>query len=239
MNNPTKKTKDFMFKQFTIKGGFSGMPVSTDGVLLGAWANVQQAKSILDIGTGTGLLSLMCAQRNAVATIDAIDIDKYAIDAANENVQNSPWCSRIHLHHGDVLGYSLPAPFETIVCNPPYFNDGEQAKVSQRAVARHTDQLSHKELLERCFHLLSNHGNANFILPVVEGRQFIESAKKSGWHLKSLCEVKPTSLKDVSRLLIELSKQPCTAEVEVLTIKGTSGYSPEFIALTKDFYLKM
>lgn len=215
------------------------MPVSTDGVLLGAWSKVQQAKYILDIGTGTGLLSLMCAQRNALAIIDAIDIDEHAIEAAKKNVQNSPWDSRIHLHHGDVLDYSLSALFDSIVCNPPYFNDGEQAQVRQRAVARHTDQLSHKELLERCFHLLSDHGNANFILPVVEGRQFIESAKKSGWHLKSLCEVKPTSLKDVSRLLIELSKQPCTAEVEALTIRDTTGYSPEFIALTKDFYLKM
>lgn len=215
------------------------MPVSTDGVLLGAWSRIDKAKRILDIGTGTGLLTLMCAQRNQNATIEAIDIDVHAMDAAAFNVEQSPWAERICLYHSDVLNHSFDALFDTIVCNPPYFNSGEQAKSSQRATARHTDSLKHCELLARCSQLLNPEGNANFILPLEEGRQFIETAKLNGWHLKTLCEVKPTERKAMHRLLIELVKSPCEASLESLTIREKDGYSDAFVTLTKDFYLKM
>jgi len=234
-----KKTKDFDFKQFRIYGGHSGMPVSTDGVLLGAWAEISEAKQLLDIGTGTGLLSLMCAQRYLELSIEAIDIDDQAIKAAQVNFSRSPWPSRLTLHHGSVLEYTFTNKFDRIICNPPYFNSGEQANNPSRATARHTDSLTHSDLLDRCDQLLNNNGKANFVLPQVEGEQFIQLAQEQGWYLSRLCQVKPTERKQVTRLLIELQKKPTETLSESLTIHSDDGYSADFIALTKDFYLKM
>lgn len=234
-----KKTKDFDFKQFSIYGGLSGMPVSTDGVLLGAWTNLENAASLLDIGTGTGLLSLMCAQRHLSLTIEAIDIDDNAIEAASINFARSPWAQRLTLHQGDVLTYQFPKQFDRIICNPPYFNTGEQASNISRATARHTDTLTHQALLARCQQLLTSQGKANFVLPKVEGDLFIQLAAEQGWHLSRRCQIKPTERKEVTRLLIELTKTPMTTIEEFLTIHSDGAYSGAFIDLTKDFYLKM
>lgn len=234
-----KKTKDFDFKQFSIYGGLSGMPVSTDGVLLGAWTNLESSTSLLDIGTGTGLLSLMCAQRNLSLTIKAIDIDDNAIEAANINFTRSPWAQRLTLHQGDVLTHQFLEQFDRIICNPPYFNTGEQASSVSRATARHTDTLTHQALLTRCQQLLTNQGKASFVLPKVEGDLFIQLAVEQGWHVSRLCQIKPTERKDITRLLIELTKTPMATTEETLTIHSDGGYSDAFIELTKDFYLKM
>lgn len=234
-----KKTKNFSFKQFSITGGYSGMPVSTDGVLLGAWMPLESISHLLDIGTGTGLLSLMCAQRSSIIKITAVEVDKHAIEAAKTNFKQSPWSQRIELIAGDVLSHCFEQKFDAIICNPPYFNSGEQSKSEQRATARHTDTLSHKQLLERCQNLLTESGYACFVLPIVEGEIFIELAEATGWHLKTRIDVKPTENKPVSRLLITLSKTPCTNQQQALQIHQDGGYSQDFIALTRDFYLKM
>ncbi|WP_194437410.1 tRNA1(Val) (adenine(37)-N6)-methyltransferase [Vibrio fluminensis] len=239
MNKKIHKTKGFSFKQFTIEGGECGMPVSTDGVLLGAWCNVSTASTILDIGTGTGLLALMCAQRQKNAIIWAVDIEESAAVTAQLNVANSPWAERIRVELGDINAVTYPTPFDVIICNPPYFNSGEQSHTQQRATARHTDTLSHLSLLARCKTLLSPQGRASFILPVVEGEAFIQLAQQQGWTLSRLCRVKPTESKVENRLLIELSQQMCQSNTQHLTIRGNLGYSAEFTALTQDFYLKM
>ncbi len=213
--------------------------MSTDGVLLGAWVDMSGAQVVLDIGTGTGLLSLMCAQRNPKIKIQAIDIDDHAIEAAQVNFSHSPWQARLTLHHGNVLEYSFTDKFDRIICNPPYFNNGEQATNQSRATARHTNCLTHNDLLASCKQLLSDSGKASFVLPLVEGEQFIQLAQKQGWHLSRLCQVKPTERKQVTRLLIELQKKPTETISESLTIHSDNGYSVDFIALTKDFYLKM
>ncbi|WCP67610.1 methyltransferase [Vibrio tubiashii] len=234
-----KKTKDFDFKQFSIYGGLSGMPVSTDGVLLGAWTNLENAESLLDIGTGTGLLSLMCAQRHLSLTIEAIDIDDNAIEAASINFARSPWTQRLTLHQGDVLTYQFPKQFDRIICNPPYFNTGEQASNISRATARHTDTLTHQALLARCKQLLTSQGKASFVLPKIEGDLFIQLAAEQDWHISRQCQIKPTERKQVTRLLIELTKTATNTIEESLTIHSDGGYSDAFIDLTKDFYLKM
>lgn len=234
-----KKTKGFDFKQFQIDAGYSGMPVSTDGVLLGAWAEIEQAATLLDIGTGTGLLALMCAQRNHGARIDAIEVDQHAIDAATANFANSPWSKRLTLIAEDVLQHDFSHQYDAIICNPPYFNTGEQARNHSRATARHTDCLSHSALLERCWTLLSNVGHASFILPKVEGDSFIELAQSRGWQLQRLFQVRPSTSKQVNRLLIQLGKQPKLFVSRELSIRDQASYSDDFINLTKDFYLKM
>lgn len=240
MTSSTTKTKGFQFKQFSIHDGHSGMPVSTDGVLLGAWAQYRDSTHILDIGTGTGLLSLMIAQRYSDAQITSIDIDAVAIQDAELNVNSSPWHSRVSLLHSDVLTTTFSESFSGIICNPPYFNSGEQSKNQHRATARHTDTLSHDQLLDACFNLLSDEGEASFVLPKVEGEQFIDIAQQKGWHLNRICQIQSTTKKPCHRLLFTLCKQAVSLNTEHLIIHSeTGGYSKDFIALTKDFYLKM
>ena len=183
MKSERFQTKGFKFKQFSIHGGESGMPVSTDGVMLGAWANCSPQSKILDIGTGTGLLALMCAQRFPAVEITALDIEISAIEAAQHNFTQSPWSDRLYIQHADVLQFEPTHHFEHIICNPPYFNSGEQSKQSQRATARHTDSLQHAALLKRCHELLTEEGTASFVLPIIEGERFIAMAQQQGWYL--------------------------------------------------------
>lgn len=234
-----KKTKDFAFKQFTVYGGYSGMPVSTDGVLLGSWMPIHTISNLLDIGTGTGLLSLMCAQRAPLLAITAIDIDTSAIEAAQHNFTQSPWNHRLTLNQGNILDHPFSTLFDAIICNPPYFNSGEVAQVEQRAVARHTDNLSHHALLHRCHQLLTDDGYGCFILPLVEGDAFIQLALNMGWHLHTRVEVQPIEHKPISRLLIKLGKRAQETQHNSLLIRENNQYTNAFIELTKDFYLKM
>ncbi len=215
------------------------MPVSTDGVLLGAWANITHRESILDIGTGTGLLSLMAAQRSKSSQIIAIDIEPNAIEAAQFNFEQSPWGDRLKLVDGDVLTHDFKATFQHIICNPPYFTSGEQTKAHQRAIARHCDTLDHRSLIQKCHTLLTDNGKASFVLPITEGETFIQIALEEGFFLSRNCKVKPTERKPCHRLLFELSKTPSDTQTSELVIHQNGVYSEAFVELTQDFYLKM
>lgn len=239
MKSEKFKTKSFKFKQFFIDGGESGMPVSTDGIMLGAWIESPEDAVMLDIGTGTGLLALMCAQRFGQARITAVDIEVSAINAARHNFSHSSWQERLSALHTDVLTFTPDQLFQRIICNPPYFNSGEQSKQSQRATARHTDSLRHDALLQRCYQLLEEDGKASFVLPITEGGQFIELALQQGWYLSRLCRVQPSEKKSVHRVLFELAKQPCETQESHLIIHSSDGYSDDFVQLTHEFYLKM
>lgn len=255
--------KDFTFKQFHINAFQCGMPVSTDAVLLGAWANITKVKTILDIGCGTGLLAIMCAQRNQTAQITAVEIEHNAFNAATQNSLNSLWSSRLCVKHIAIQDFvSTAVTVDAIICNPPYFNSGEQSQTSQRAVARHTSSLSHQNLLSYCDRLLNEKGTASFILPKQEGLMFIhllEGMQLNGsvcLTLSRLTYVKTTFNKLANRVLIELTKSALSKQLMArnlitkqakaidvdkneLTIHDGSGYSADFISLTKDFYLKM
>ncbi|NIY93986.1 tRNA1(Val) (adenine(37)-N6)-methyltransferase [Vibrio diazotrophicus] len=244
MKSSTLKTKGFKFKQFSIEGGQSGMPVSTDGVLLGAWAFQESLSgnppsNILDIGTGTGLLALMCAQRFSNAEIHAIDIDQHAYHAAKINVSHSPWAERIVVEQANILDASLSKTFDAIICNPPYFNDGEHSQHVQRATARHTKTLEHNQLIHISYQLLTEQGTASFILPTTEGEQFIALAKDAGFYLARVCKIKPTTNKPINRLLFEVRKQETSTEHSELIIRDELGYTQAFTELTRSFYLKM
>ncbi len=218
------------------------MPVSTDGVLLGAWADASGCHNLLDIGCGTGLLSLMLAQRFPGTKISAIDIDKTAVQTTRDNALQSLWADRINVLAIDVTAWEPEQYFDHIVCNPPYFTSGIQASSAQRATARHHDALSHLALVNAIEKLLSPAGSASLILPVYEGENLIELASGAGLTCRQKALVKSTPAKPASRLLIRLQKgmaedfQPETTE---LVIQDSGKYTPEFIALTRDFYLKM
>ncbi|WP_299019032.1 methyltransferase [uncultured Photobacterium sp.] len=236
--------KGFTFKQFHVDDYGCGMPVSTDGVLLGAWADLPEQGQLLDIGTGSGLLALIAAQRSVhtAMPITAIEIAQAAANAARNNFACSPWAERLHCVEQNVQSWAneqTAGSFNAIVCNPPYFNNGLQADCQSRATARHTDTLTHPKLLSVIRHLLSDNGTASLVLPEYEGRQLINLAEQQQLFCRRLCEVRSTEKKPISRLLITLSPQSGDTVTEQLSIHDQGRYSEAFIALTRHFYLKL
>ncbi len=218
------------------------MKVGIDGVLLGAWADVLNADAILDIGTGTGLIALMLAQRTS-AQIDAIDIDADAVIQANENSQKSPWASRIRVSEVELQRYVLKTEnrYDLIVSNPPYFVNSTKAPVENRNTARHTDTLTHEELLDNALTLLKPTGRICVILPVNEGLMSVAYAASIGLHCTKQVVVFPKPRAVPKRLLLEFSPQFTTCVNSEIVIESDvrHQYSPEFTVLAKDYYLKL
>jgi tRNA1Val (adenine37-N6)-methyltransferase len=231
----------FRFKQFTIHQDRCAMKVGTDGVLLGAWTNIGEAKRILDIGTGTGLIALMLAQRSG-AVIDAIEIDRDAADQATENAKSSPWNEQIRIYHTSIQEYiSQGQHYDLIVTNPPYFYNALTAPDPKRTLARHNQQLGLSELLHGVKNLLTSDGRLGIILPVEVFDIFVGLAEKAGLYPSRKTLVTPSPAKLVKRILAEFSFYEIEALQSELIIEkyGRHVYSEEYIALTKDFYLKM
>jgi tRNA1Val (adenine37-N6)-methyltransferase len=218
------------------------MKVGIDGVLLGAWTTVENVGNILDIGTGTGLIALMLAQRTN-AQIDAIDIDIDAVMQASENVANSPWKSKIKVYETALQDFTKKTTkqYDLIVSNPPYFINSTKTPSIERTTARHTVSLTHEELIENANLLLKQTGRICIILPVNEGLQCVEHANKKGLFCTRLVSVYPKSNSAVKRLLLEFSKQSKDKIESKLVIEGDLRhcYSQEFSDLAKDFYLKL
>ena len=197
----------FQFKQFTINQERCAMKVGTDGTLLGAWANAPERPCrILDIGTGTGLLALMMAQRYPEASVVGIDIDKDAAMQAQENVGASPFSDRITIIHGDATKIEDKEEFDAIVCNPPYFVDSLICPKDQRTLARHTVSLTYEQLMGTAYKLLKNDGVFSIVVPT-ENNDAIESAAAfAGFLISRICMIKTTPNKLPKRQLIELRK---------------------------------
>jgi tRNA1Val (adenine37-N6)-methyltransferase len=216
------------------------MKVGTDGVLLGAWASCENAKQVLDIGTGTGLVALMIAQRSQ-ATIDAIEIDENACLQAQENFQRSPWDSRITLVYQSFQDYAKETnkKYDLIVSNPPYFQNSLYAPDEQRTKARHNLELELSDILEGTSKLLTNDGILSIILPYIEGVMFIANAAEKGLYCVRKTNVLPTPKAAVKRLLLEFQKQKKTLVDQDLVIEldKRHEYSENYKNLTKDYYL--
>ena len=228
----------FQFKQFTIQQGLSAMKVGTDAVLLGAWLTPKEG-DLLDIGTGTGLLSLMLAQRTETAEIDAIDIDKQAYQQTLINVANSPWKNRIHVQHQSIQLFETEKQYDLIFSNPPYFINSSKASEEARHRARHADELSYDELIAAVKRLLKREGIFAVVLPVNEAQLFIDEAKRNELFLNKKCAVKPNANKPSKRVLMEFSYAMLPVIEEELTIEMEKRhqYTKEYINLTQDFYL--
>ncbi|MDR2937334.1 MAG: methyltransferase [Prevotellaceae bacterium] len=233
----------FKFKQFTIRQNACSMKVGTDGVLLGAWVNAgENMQRILDIGTGTGVIAIMLAQRFLQAKIDAVEVDEAAANQALENVKSSPWNSRLNIFHQKFNEFANSANqrYDLIVSNPPYFLNSLTSPNSGRTTARHAEELQHEELIIGSLKLLSEQGKLAVIMPYVEGNIFIALAAKSGLFCNRKLNVSTKKDRPTKRLLMEFSRSKTKLDEENLYIENTTlnSFTDEYKELTKDFYLR-
>ena len=229
----------FQFKQFTVWHDRCAMKVGTDGVLLGAWAPVKSAESILDIGTGTGLVALMLAQRSQ-ASIVALEIDEAAAAQAQENVNRSPWQSKIKIIKTDFKEYNSDKKFDVIVSNPPYFEDSLKCPNKQRNAARHNSELTYDELLKGVADLLLPDGLFTLVIPTNAENTVKEIASSYALYPVRQLYIITKPKFPSKRTLISFSFHCEEHTYEcILTEIARHQYSEEYIALTKEFYLKM
>lgn len=228
----------FRFKHFSIRQEISAMKVGTDGVLIGAWTNPTNPKTILDIGSGTGLISLMMAQRFEKAEIHSIEINKDAALESAFNFNQSEWNDRLQSVHLSFLDYQSDLKFDLIISNPPFFSGKTQPKTNKRKLARHDESLSINDLITKSETMLNQDGVIGLVLPFdrLDGlKNFID---KIPLYINRICLVKGNPDSPVKRMLVELSKQKDELKKEVLIIeKARHQYTDEYISLCKDFYL--
>lgn len=242
--NKTEKINEaFQFKQFSIAQDKCSMKVGTDGVLLGAWANVEGAKRVLDIGAGSGLIAIMLGQRNAEAQIHAVEIDDLAYVQAQENMQNAPWANRLNVFHQSIQDFaSTPAePYDLIVSNPPFFSGGTFSFNQDRNSVRHTIKLPHGDMLRAVQKLLAKNGKFCLILPFVEGLRFQELAASYHFYCTRVTEVLPKANKPIERLLMQFELESSAPQRDQLIIQheGPNEWTEAYQNLTRAFYLKM
>lgn len=218
------------------------MKVGTDGVLIGAWADIEKAKSILDIGTGSGLIALMLAQRSKTI-ITAIDIDKNAVIQAKINTENSHWTDRIQILETDLLAFSntTNSKFDLIVSNPPFFKNSLETPEFARTIARHATTDFHNQIIISSLKLLTENGKLCLILPINEGNECIAFALKNSLFCSKKVTVFPKPSNAAKRMLIEFSKQntDCIYSELIIESEVRHCYTKDFTTLVKDFYLKL
>lgn len=222
------------------------MKVGTDGILLGAWCsfcdNPITSTRILDIGTGTGVIALMLAQRNPHAVVEAIEIDRATCEQAAENFAASPWSRRLRAIPDCVGNLRSVQKYDLIVSNPPWFRDSLKSPSHARNTARHDDTLNAIKLVVSVDQLLTAHGRFSTVLPSVSGQRFVENARQSGLHCVRNCQVQPNADKLPARCLLEFSRIPPFGELvpETLIVETATrhDYTLAFENLTRDFYLR-
>ncbi len=233
----------FQFKRFTIHQDRCAMKVGTDGVLLGAWTDALGARSILDVGTGTGLIALMLAQRSE-ARITALEIDKEAAAQAQENFTRSPWNDRMEVHKLSFQDYigQTGKKFDCIVCNPPFFRNSFQPLLNERLMARHAIRLTIEELIAGAGRLLTPEGTISFIYPYDQLASVEDVLLSNKLFSRRITSVRPHSQKPYHRFMIQAgTTQPTHLKTNELVLwdQKASFLSEDYIKLTREFYLKL
>ncbi len=235
----------FQFKQFNIKQDKTAMKISTDAVLLGAWTNLNNAESILDIGAGTGVLALMLAQRSDAEIIDAVEIEDNAYEQCVENFEQSNWADRLFCYHANFNDFAVEIhneqTYDLIISNPPFYTETFESNIKSRAMARSTSTLPFKKLLKEVTMLLSEKGIFSVIIPTKEETTFLNLAEKENLYPKRKCIVfdNPSSSKS-KRILLTFSKNKSNIKEETIILKtADKQFSDEYIHLTKKYYLKL
>lgn len=218
----------FKFKQFTVRQDLCAMKVGMDGVMLGSWSI--GGKRILDVGTGTGLIALMMAQRYPEAEVVAIDIDEGAVEQAKINVANSSFSSRITVKKEAVQQHD--GIYDAIVCNPPYFSDSLKAPDQQRNMARHTDTLTYAELMQAAFRMLADEGELSVVVPFDYKQRMEDEATFVGFFPHRVLGIRTVDKKPAKRYLISFIKHPIEKDFNIITIGDE-----EYQEMTRSFYL--
>jgi tRNA1Val (adenine37-N6)-methyltransferase len=234
----------FQFKKFAVEQDGCAMKIGTDGVLLGAWTPINyNACSILDIGTGTGVIALMLAQRTNAKQIDALEIDEQAYEQATDNFENSSWSDRLFCFHAglDEFVEEPEDEYDLIVSNPPFYTDDYKSGTEQRDLARFADALPFGDLIEAADLLLSENGILSVIIPFKEEETFLALAKEYELYPVKITRVKGTPTTEIKRSLLAFSRNKnIDYPIDELIIETARHiYTAEYIELTKDFYLKM
>ncbi|MCF7567483.1 methyltransferase [Sabulilitoribacter arenilitoris] len=235
--------KPFKFKKFTVNQDLCAMKIGTDSVLLGAWTSVKNNPfSILDIGSGTGIIALMLAQRSNAELIDAIEIDANAYEQCVGNFEQSPWSDRLFCYHASLKEFNeeIEDKYDLIISNPPFYSEDYKTKNEQRDLARFTDAMSFEHLIECVSNLLSENGTFSVIIPFKEEFNLIDLASKVNLIPNRILHVKGNPNSEIKRSLIEFSFHKINIEKSKLTIETERHqYTHDYVNLTKDFYLKM
>lgn len=230
-------SNDFSLKQFNIKQERAAMKVGTDGLLLGAWA--AGGMRILDVGTGTGLIALMMAQRFPGASVVAIDIDEDAASQAEENVMLSPFAERVVVKCTSLQRFEDEKQYDSIVCNPPYFTHSLTSPDAKRTVARHSVALPFDDLFKNVCRLLTKDGVFSIIIPTDALSKVHVSAVLCGLFLVRRCSISTTPKKNESRLMLTFSLSPAQLEEErEMIFIAPSTYSEWYVKITRDFLIK-
>jgi tRNA1Val (adenine37-N6)-methyltransferase len=236
-----KSGTHFHFKQFSIRHDRSTMKVGTDGVLLGAWVNPADASRILDVGTGSGVIALMLAQRtSAHVVIHGVEIEPQDADQAVQNVAHSPWPQKVKIFTTSVQAFKPEEPYDLIVSNPPYFNNSQEPPDKRRVQTRHTILLTYQELLQSVVRLLTPAGKFSVILPYAEGIDFIRLAAAVNLQCVQQWSFRTRSKKPIERWLLTFSADPQPTDTgEVLLYNEGDRWSEDYVKLTREFYLKL
>lgn len=230
----------FRFKKFTIEQDGCAMKVGTDGCLIGAWFDTSDCRNILDIGTGSGLIAIMAAQRSQ-AHITGVEIDTTAAEKAKENAKKSPWSERIEIINCDIATFDTPTLYDAIVSNPPYFSNSLKCDNEQRTLARHNDSLTPTSFFTHAKELLANGGSISLIIPEDSLELWSNEAIFKGFCAHRITHIQTTPRKKAKRVMIEFRKEACiTPENTTLILEDSPGeYSKEAKRLLRDFYLKI
>ena len=231
----------FQFKQFRVEDDCSSMKVGTDAVLIGAWTYVGNVENILEIGTGSGIISLMLVQRSD-AKITAIDIDKNSVTQATRNFNKSPWSKRLKAFHFSLNNFKKgqSEKYDLIVSNPPFFIDSLKSPNKNKTLSKHTDTLSYSDLILGLVHFLSPQGRACIILPFTESKSFINHARIENLFLNKQLFIKPKKDKPANRVLMEFSfNKTSLEENEIYLREADNSFSVDYKNLCKDYYLNL
>ena len=238
--------KPFKFKEFEVQQDRCAMKIGTDAVLLGSWSTISEDTfSILDVGAGTGVIALMMAQRSSAEVIDALEIDTEAYEQAVENFEASPWGDRLFCYHASFQEFfqEIEDEYDLIISNPPFYEPSQADDIEMseaRKMARFSDALPFEHLMYGVANLLSERGRFSVVVPKSEEQKLIEIGTQLELYPSKITRVKGTPDAEVKRSLMEFTFQKKELEIDVLIIEtARHQYTPEYIDLTKDFYLKM
>lgn len=232
--------KIFQFKQFLVHQSRSAMPVTTDACILGAVADFQGCKTILDIGTGTGLLSLMLAQRFSEASITGVEIDRESFYEAQKNFSLSSWLDRLYIKNADIIGLEFVEQFDGIICNPPFFENQLASEDARKSAARHTQEFNYEKLAEVMDKHLAPHGKAWVLIPVLHEDTFRSLLDKAGMFVNKSIRVHGTVTKPEHVVVLGISRKQSAESVETFVTYESQGFlSGSAQKVLREFYLHL